>query len=79
MTIYWDTMQDFIKNDLPRIPDQWVMFTPDMSIGTFLTEEEARHTNEVYLEWQDVEFITVAEFLRRHAANPDLEIEPFGG
>jgi len=66
--------------DLYAEPDtNWIIFSEDMSVGTFSTEEEAREYNRVYLEWDFIdEYITVAEFKKRLKANPELEMEPAG-
>jgi hypothetical protein len=59
--------------------DRWIIFSEDMSVGTFATEKDAREYNNEYLEWDWVnEYITVAEFKERLKVNPDLEMEPAG-
>jgi hypothetical protein len=64
--------------DLNAMPDdQWIIFMEDMSTGPFDSEADAREANDLYLEWEDVEYITIAEFKQRVSANFDLEFEPF--
>jgi len=64
--------------DLNAMPDtQWIIFTEDMSTGPFDSEKKAIESNKRYLEWEDVEYITIGEFKERVRANFDLELEPF--
>lgn len=57
--------------------DLWIIFSEDMSTGTFASEQEARESNETYLEWEDIEYITIREFKQRVMLDPGLEMEPF--
>ena len=54
----------------------WIIFSEDMSTGPFASEQEARKHNETYLEWEDIEYITIKEFKRRVMLDPGLEMEP---
>ena len=64
--------------DLNAMPDDyWIIFHEDMSTGPFESKEEAIESNELYIEWQDVEYITIREFKERVKTNFDLELEPF--
>ena len=56
--------------------DHWIIFNEHMSIGTFESEQDAREHNDTYIEWDDVEYITIAEFKQRLVLNPELEMEP---
>jgi len=64
--------------DLNGMSDtDWIIFNEHMSTGTFTSEQKAREANETYLEWPDVEYITIGEFKVRVQNNPELELEPF--
>lgn len=68
----------YTLNDIQQLSDDlWIIFSEDMSTGTFATEKEARAENILYLEWEDVEYITIKEFKRRLVLDPGLEMEPF--
>ena len=75
----WQYCQYSLEDLNAESEDRWIIFSEDMSVGTFPTEEEARKYNSEYLEWDWVdEYITVAEFKKRLKANPELEMEPAG-
>lgn len=67
----------YTLDDIAEMSNCWIIFSEHMSTGPFDSAQEAKDSNDAYIEWEDVEYITIEDFKERLKSNPELELEPF--